>query len=467
MRGVTGGPRWGRYGPLVDASLTEDDIAYAGVAGRRELLRSGRATAVELLGASLARIARLDPQLGAFRRLLPTARAEAEAADAALARGDDRPLLGIPVAVKDSVAVAGHPASMGTRSPQGPATADAEVVRRLRAAGAVVVGTTNLPELALWPFTESASFGQTRNPWSLAHTPGGSSGGSAAAVASGMVAAAHASDGGGSIRVPAACCALVGLKPGVGVVSLAPEVEHWHGLSSAGCLTRTVADTATVFAVLADAPFVVTDPGPLRVAWSSATAVPQAVDAVVLAALESTVDTLRGLGHELVAADPSFAGVQESFLLRYARGVADDLARLADPSVTELRTRVVAAVGRRVPDRALARARRLGREAAARLAVLPGGADVLITPVVAAPPAEVGSLTGLRTIALASRRVPFTPVWNVTGQPALSVPAGWTENGLPLAVQLVGAPGAEALLLSVAAQLEAVTGWPGRRPPLG
>ena len=453
--------------PGMDASLTDDDIAYSGVAGRRELLRHGRASAVELLEASLARIARLDPQLGAFRRLLGTARAEAEAADAALARGDDRPLLGIPVAVKDSVAVAGQPASMGTSSPQPPAGADAEVVHRLRAAGAVVVGTTNLPELALWPFTESTSFGQTRNPWSVAHTPGGSSGGSAAAVASGMVAAAHASDGGGSIRVPAACCALVGLKPGVGLVSLAPDTEHWHGLSSAGCLTRTVADTATVLSVLAGTPFPLVDPGPLRLAWSVATAVPQTVHPEVLAALRSTLDTLRDLGNEVVEADPSFAGVQESFLVRYARGVADDLAGLVDPSVTERRTRVVAAVGRRVPDRALARARRLGREAAGRLAVLPGGADVLITPTMAAPPAEVGSLVGLRTIALAARRVPFTPVWNVTGQPAVSVPAGWTAQGLPLAVQLVGAPGSEALLLSVAAQLEAATAWPQRRPPMG
>ncbi len=451
----------------MDPTLTDDDVAFSGVAGRRELLRTGRVTAVELLAASRRRIAELDPQLGAFRRLLPSAHDEAAAADVALARGDDRPLLGVPVAVKDSIAVTGHPASMGTRSPQPAATADAEVVRRLRAAGAVVVGTTNLPELALWPFTESASFGQTRNPWSPAHTPGGSSGGSAAAVASGMVAAAHASDSGGSIRGPAACCALVGLKPGVGLVDLAPDTEHWHGLSSAGCLTRTVADTATVLSVLTGTDLDVRDPGALRVAWSTAAAVPQSVHPDVLGALRATVHALAALGHQVVEADPSFAGVQESFLLRYARGVADDLDRLVDPSVTERRTRVVAAVGRRVPDRALARAHRRGRGAAARLAVLPGGADVLLTPVTAAPPAAVGSLTGLRTIALAARRVPFTPVWNVTGQPALSVPAGWTADGLPLAVQLVGAPGTEALLLSVAAQLEVATGWPRRRPPVG
>lgn len=448
----------------MDATLTDDDIAYAGIAGRRDLLRAGRVSAVELLEHSLARIARLDPQLGAFRRLFPTARAEAEAADAAIARGEDRPLLGVPVAVKDNLAVQGHAPSQGTASPEPAAARDAEIVRRLRAAGAVVVGSTNLPELALWPFTESKAFGQTRNPWDLRYTPGGSSGGSAAAVAAGLVAAAHATDGGGSIRIPAACCALVGLKPGRGFVSLAPDVEHWHGLSSAGCLTRTVEDTATVLAVLQDNPLPLADPGPLRIAWSVATPLPQPVDPRVVAALHDVLSTLRELGHTVEAGDPSYTGVQESFLVRYAKGVADDLARLADPTVTESRTRLVAAIGRALPARLLARARRVGDDAAARLGTLPGGADVLVTPTLAGLPARVGALTGLGTIALAGRRVPFTPAWNVTGQPAMSLPAGWTPEGLPLAVQLIGAPGSEALLLSLGAQLERVRRWPQRRP---
>ncbi len=449
----------------MDERLTEDDVAYAGVTGRRELLRAGRVSSVELLEASLARTRRLDPELGAFRRLFASAHDEAAAADEAIAAGVDGPLLGVPVAVKDNVAVAGHPASYGTRSPEPVARQDAEVVRRLRAAGAVVVGATNLPELALWPFTESASFGLTRNPWSLGHTPGGSSGGSAAAVAAGLVAAALAGDGGGSIRIPAACCALVGLKPTAGLVSLAPHAEHWHGLSSAGCVTRTVQDTVAVLSVLQDAPLALAETGPLRIGWSTATPLPQPVDPVVVAALHRVLEVLRAAGHTVVQADPSYAGVQESFLVRYGRGVADDLAALADPSVTEPRTRAVAAVGRRLPDRLLERARRLGREAADRLAVLPGGADVLVTPTMAGPPPRVGSLTGLRTLALAARRVPYTPPWNVTGQPAVSVPAGWTPDGLPLAVQLVGPPASESLLLSLAAQLEQVLRWPERRPP--
>ena len=450
----------------MDTGLTEDEIAYAGIDGQRALLRSGRLTAVELLDTLLTRTARLDPQLGCYRTLFASAHDEARAADTALAAGEDRPLLGIPVAVKDNLPVAGHAPSQGTASPEPAATADAEIARRLRAAGAVLVGATRLPELALWPFTESATYGDTRNPWSLTHTPGGSSGGSAAAVAAGLVAVAHATDGGGSIRIPAACCGLVGLKPGVGLVSLKPASEHWHGLSSAGCVTRTVADTVTVLNVLQDKPLVVADPGPLRIGWTIKAPLPTPVHPEVRAALSSVVSLLEGLGHSTFPADPTYAGVQQSFLVRYLAGAADDLGALADPSVTEPRTRLVGALGRRLGGRPLRRALQLGRTAAGRLADLPQGAQVLLMPTMAGPPAQVGSLTGTRTLALAGRRVPFTPAWNVTGQPALSIPAGMSSDGTPLAVQLVGAPGSEALLLSVAAQLEKALDWPAARPPI-
>lgn len=432
----------------------DDEIAFAGVAGQRELLRTGQVTSRRLLELSHARIARLDRRLNAFRTLFDTAAAEADAADAALARGEERPLLGVPVAVKDYVAVAGHAPSQGTGSPEPVATEDAEVVRRLRAAGAVVVGSTNLPELALWPFTESQTFGATRNPWDPDRTPGGSSGGSAAAVASGMVAAALASDGGGSIRIPAACCGLVGLKPTRDLVSLAPAQEHWYGLSVAGCLTRTVADTVTVLNILQDTALTVTDPGRLRVAWSLKGLTPVGVHRDVKAALHDTVRRLEGLGHEVVQADPSYAGLLESFVVRYAAGAAQDLAGLADPSATERRTRLVAALGRRLSGHPLARARRLGDTAALRLSRVPGSADLLVLPTIPTPAPAVGSLRGLRTLALAPRRAPYTSPWNVTGQPAISVPVGFTAEGLPLAVQLVGPPGSESLLLSVAAQLE-------------
>jgi amidase len=444
------------------------DIAYAGVLGQRELLRSGQLTAVELLDICFERIDRYDGRIGAFRVLFrDRARAEAEAA--AADPGAGKPLLGIPFAVKDNIAVAGHAPSMGTGSPEPVAARDAELVRRLRAAGAVIVGATRLPELALWPFTESATWGTTRNPWATDRTPGGSSGGSAAAVAAGFVAAAHASDGGGSIRIPAACCGLVGLKPTRGLVPLAPDEEHWHGLSVAGCLTRTVQDTAHVLKVMTDGALDVdtgTEPGPLRVAWSVKGAVPTPVDPAVRRGLDAVLDVLRDLGHQVAEATPSYAGVQESFLTRYARGTRDDLVRLVDPSRTEQRTRAVASMGAKMPNALLARARRLGEEAAARLATLPGDADVLVLPTIPHPALPVGAMTGLRTLALAGRLTPFTAPWNVTGQPALSLPAGQTEDGLPVAVQLVGRPHGEGLLLQVAAQLERRLGWPARRPVL-
>ncbi|MCW2543452.1 MAG: amidase [Frankiales bacterium] len=441
--------------------MDEQEIAFAGVNGQRQLLRDGTVTSAQLLAISLDRIARLDPQLNAFRTLFDTAHAEAAAADDSLRRGDDRPLLGVPIAVKDNIAVAGESAFLGTGSPQPKAEQDAEITRRLRAAGAVLVGATQLPELALWPFTESPTFGVTRNPWNLDHTPGGSSGGSAAAVAAGLVAGAHASDGGGSIRIPAACCGLPGLKPGRGVISLAPDGEHWHGLSSAGCLTRSVADAVTMLNVLQDVRLELTDPGPLRIAWSVKAPQPTGVHPEVRAALDAVVQRLDGLGHTTTHADPSYAGVQESFLVRYATGVADDLSRLADPSRTELRTRAVAGIGRRLRGRPLTRALKLGHEARTRLSVLPGGADLLITPSLATPPRRVGSMQGLSTLARAGRGVPFTPAWNVTGLPAMAVPAGFTADGLPLSVQLVAPPGGEQLLLSVAAQLE---DWTELRP---
>jgi amidase len=443
------------------AALRDEDIAYAGVAGQRALLRSGEVTSLQLLEISLARIERLDQRLNAFRTLFSTARAEAEAADVAIAAGDDRPLLGVPVAVKDYVCVAGHAPSQGTSSPEPISTSDAEVVRRLRAAGAVIVGTTNLPELALWPFTESPTFGVTRNPWDETRTPGGSSGGSAAAVASGMVAAALATDGGGSIRIPAACCGLIGLKPTRDLVSLSPLHEHWYGLSVAGCLTRTAEDCVIVMNVLQDMAIELAEPGPLRIAWSLKPPAPAPVSQEVKQALHETMRQLDRLGHTVVNADPDYQGLLESFLVRYTTGVAQDLAALADPKATERRTRAVAAIGRRLRGRPLTRARRLGDTAALRLSRVPGGADLLVMPTIptTAPPVE--SLNGVKTLLLAGRRAPFTGAWNATGQPAVSVPVGFSPDGLPLAVQIIGPPGSESRLLSVAAQLEDTS---GRRP---
>ena len=262
------------------------ELAYAGIARQAELIRDGTVSSVELVGVYLERIGRLDGALNSFRSVLDErVRLEAEQADARRAGGDQRPLLGVPIAVKDDIDVAGEPTAWGTNANERPVQHDGEVVRRLRDAGALIIGKTNVPELTIWPFTETATWGATRNPWDLQRSPGGSSGGTGAAVAAGLVGAALGSDGAGSIRIPAAWCGLFGLKPQRGRVSLAPRSRAWHGLSVTGVLARRVADTALFHDVASGTTDVDEDrapapegtfseaasrpPGRLRIAYSS------------------------------------------------------------------------------------------------------------------------------------------------------------------------------------------------------
>src|SRR5438477_3569064 len=225
--------------------MDASELAYAGIARQAELIAAGELSARELVQVYLDRIGRYDWRLNAFRVVLAErARLQADQADARRGAGETRALLGVPIAVKDDIDVAGEVTAWGTNAHGAPAQADAEVVRRLREAGAVIIGKTNVPELTIWPFTESATFGVTRNPWDRQRAPGGSSGGSAAAVAAGLVGAALGSDGAGSIRIPSAWCGLFGLKPQRDRVPVAPKRAPWHGLSVNGVLTRSVADTA-------------------------------------------------------------------------------------------------------------------------------------------------------------------------------------------------------------------------------
>lgn len=457
--------------------LDETEVAFAGVEGQARLLTEGRITSTELVDLLLRRIERLQPRLNAFRAVLAdSARREAADADAARQRGDRRPLLGVPVAVKDNVAVTGQAALFGTGSPERVATDDDELVRRLRAAGLVVLGLTQLPELALWAATESAHHGITRNPWDRSRAPGGSSGGSAVAVAAGLVAAAHGTDSLGSIRLPASACGLVGLKPTHGTVPLGPDIDHWEGLTHAGFLTRTVRDSALLLdAVVSPSPrwtASLDDPGvrpPLRIAASRKPSSPARVAPEVRKVHEAALDALRRLGHDVRDQDPPLRGVSNAATVRYAAGVAHDLDGLVDPAATEGRTRTIARIGRRLPRGLVDRARDQGTAFADRMAAFFADVDVLVTPTTPALPVAAGRILGKGLVSTMRPMVPraaFTGPWNACGLPAVSIPFALTGSGLPVGVQLVGPRGSDGRLLALAAALERISAWPQRRPPV-
>jgi amidase len=463
---------------------TDDDLAFAGAARLAELVRAKEISPTELVDLYLGRISRIDPELNAYRVVLgEQARADAERAEERLGAGDKAPLLGVPVAIKDNVDYAGEVTTHGTAAYGEPAAEDGLIVRRLREAGAVILGKTNLPELAIYGFTESPTWGATRNPWDPSRTTGGSSGGSGAAVAAGMCAIAHATDGAGSIRYPAAYCGLFGLKPQRNRVSLWPDREHWYGLSVSGCVSRTVEDTALYLDVMSGSekgdldsppPFeralveaARTPPGKLRIACTTKTATPVKKAPEVLAAYNETIELLRSLGHEVTEAAPPYSSARNDFFPMYFRGIRDEALTLPHPERLSDQSRGFVRLGRLFSDRKMRKVRDRLPAATAKIQGFFRDFDLLLTPATAQPPFEVGKLLGkgaLRTMNAMANIYPYGFRWNYTGQPAATIPAGFTDAGLPRSVMLIARPNREDVLVSIGAQLESERPWAEKRP---
>ena len=320
-------------------------MGYAGVSGLADRLAAGELTSAAIVEDLLRRIERFDPLLQAFQEVrVEAVRAEAALADQARSAGDERPLLGVPVAVKNSIAVAGLVTGQGTRSAEPAAPRNCDLVNALRAAGCLVMGTTTMPELALHPY------GPARNPWDLTRTAGGSSSGSAAAVAAGLIPAATASDGGGSIRLPAASCGLFGLKPTPGLLPEGPERSGWYGLSAIGFLTRSVADTALLFDAVCGTkiygPAAATGPvGSLRIVMSQQPTFPVRLAESCEMALAETAERLVTLGHTVDDVDPEYGLLAPAFIPRYLRSARDGAVRLVDPGRLAPAARIPALAG--------------------------------------------------------------------------------------------------------------------------
>lgn len=491
----------------LDEYMDHDATALA------ELVATGQVTAKELLAAARDRARAVNPTLNAIVRWMD------READEIAASELSGPFAGVPFLIKDlGQDYRGLPTSMGTYALiDTPASEHSTVTERWLGAGLVPFGKTNTPEFGAKAITESQVHGPARNPWNTGHTPGGSSGGSAAAVAARIVPCAGASDGGGSIRIPAACCGLFGLKASRGLIPTGPALgEGLLGSATDGVVSRTVRDSAAMLDVLAgpapESPFIVTpaeegysgevgkDPGKLRIGYFVPTAVNPVPDREAFAAAENAAVLLESLGHEVTKLDRApfdDAQLAEDFLLGWfafcAWGV-DEAKKLsgAGDSAFEDDTLIMAALGKGAGAVAFCGAIERKQDHVRALADFHSRYDLLMTPSLATPPPVIGAfdppaalkvgakvLAKTRTGGLLRHTpvvkdmieqnlgwVPYTQLANITGRPATNVPLHWTDNGLPLGVQFVGALGSEGLLLRLAAQLEEAQPWADRRPAL-
>jgi amidase len=483
--------------------------------GLADLVRRREVSSAELVEEAVARTEARNPALNAVIEPLY------ERARAAAADPGEGPFAGVPFLIKDlGVRDAGVPMRNGSRFLESYVPDhDSELLRRYKAAGLICIGRTNTPELGMVPFTEPELFGPTHNPWELSRTPGGSSGGSAAAVAGGIVPMAHGGDGGGSIRIPAACCGLFGLKPTRARTPSGPDAtEPWHGLAVDHVLSRSVRDNAAALDATAGPevgdpyatprparPFldeVGADPGQLRIAVTTRPYFPAAVHPDCVAATEAAAALCAELGHEVVEATPELDGAAlgRAFVVMVAAEVAAEIASYRDlvgrqPTHAdfEVITWVFSLFGRQFSAPDLATAVHTQRQAGRAVGRFLEDYDLMLSPTLALPPVPIGSLqpsgfdavmqrfiarfSAAWLIKLAANMdaeiakvfefIPFTPLANITGQPAMSVPLDWNGDGLPIGVQFAARFGDEAALFRLAAQLEEARPWADRRPPAG
>ncbi|HTA14037.1 MAG TPA: amidase [Solirubrobacteraceae bacterium] len=474
--------------------MPDSDLMFRSAIELAGMVRSGEISSRELVETSLARIDELNPQLNAFVEI-DGERALAVAEE--IKPGDSRPFAGVPIAIKNNRPVSGYRLTIGcSLMAEHVADYDHNITRRLKDAGFVIVGTTTLPEYGILPVSEARLFGPTRNPWDLDRTPGGSSGGAAAALASGMVPVAHGNDGGGSIRIPAACCGLVGLKPARGRVSPAPELGD-SSLGIDGVLTRNVGDTAAILDILAGyetgdatwapppsesfASAATREPGRLRIAATTLSPVADAVvDPLCSKAVADAAGLLRSLGHEVEEVDPPWQieGVTELFGAVFSVHISLQIAYAGmiagrEPTAEDMEPMSWAIYSMTQSLNALqGKGLEVQLQAFARqLVAFMEPYDMLLTPALAERPLPLGTLDTaaedpMSTFTRSGLFTPFTPVFNASGQPGISLPLYQGEDGLPLGVQLVGRPAGEAALLALASQLEIAAPWADRRAPV-
>ncbi len=470
--------------------MNSQEICYLPALEMRDAIRAKKLSPVEVMDAILKRIEQINPKINAYCTLVAdSAREQAKQAEDRVMKGEELgPLHGIPVSIKDLVFTEGIRTTGGTLMYENfVPDQDAILVERLKAAGAIIIGKTNTPHAGWVAITDNLVFGPTRNPWNLDRTPGGSSGGAASAVASGISPLAQGGDGGGSIRIPSSFCGVFGLKPSFGRVPQGPGFPGlWEGLSVSGPITRTVRDSALMMEVIAGRDdrdhFSLPDVNPkylsrlggdlkgMRVAWSKNLGY-AVVDPQVLKITESAVRTFATLGCNIEETDPQADSPQENFSTVTAASLASDLVEKLPQWRDRIEPALVAFMERSKDISATdyIKARIANLQYSNKMQAFFDNYDILLTPTLAVPPFEIGiysprEIAGQRAAPLGF--MPFTYPFNVTGQPASSVPCGWTDDGLPVGLQIVGRRFDDATVLKASAAFEQASPWADKRPPL-